>query len=78
MASRKTAPLDGGLLVRKGEAAPATEGSPRRDPIAVTVKLSPDLYVALKSYAARRQPISTNQAILVKALETFLRAEGAL
>jgi hypothetical protein len=82
MASRKTAPLEGGLIARKGEAAPATVGSPRREPIAVTVKLEPELYWKLKHYGMRSKPRKTNQDVLVEALRSFLQrmgeTEGAL
>jgi hypothetical protein len=82
MASQKTASLDSGLIARKGEAAPATVGSPRQEPIAVTVKLAPELYWKLKHYGMRSKPRKTNQEVLVEALQAFLQqiedAEGAL
>jgi hypothetical protein len=82
MASRKTAPLDGGLIARKGEAAPAAVGSPRQEPIAVTVKLDADLYWELKRWGMRTKPRKTNQDMIVEAIQTYLRqaheAEGAL
>jgi hypothetical protein len=82
MATRKTAPLDGGLLVRKGEAAPAAVSSPRQKPIAVTVKLDPALYWKLKHYGMRSDQRKTNQEVLVEALQAFLQrieeTEGAL
>lgn len=80
MATRKTAPLDGGLIVRKGEAAPAPLGSPRQEPIAVTVKLSPELYWELKQWGMRTKPRKTNQDMIVEAITAYLRhaheAEG--
>jgi hypothetical protein len=82
MASRKTAPLDGGLIARKGEAAPATVGSPRQEPIAVTVKLDPELYWDLKRWGMRTKPRKTNQDMIVEAIKTYLHQardnEGAL
>jgi hypothetical protein len=74
MATRKTAPLDGGLLVRKGEAAPAPAGSPRQEPIAVTVKLEPELYWRLKHYGMQTKPRKTNQDMVVEAIRDYLTA----
>jgi hypothetical protein len=80
MASRKTAPLEGGLIVRKGEATPAAVGTPRREPIAVTVKLDPELYWELKQWGMRTKPITSNQEMMVEAIRAYLRqardAEG--
>lgn len=76
MASRKTAPLDGGLIARKGEAAPAIAGTERQDPIAVTVKLEPELYVRLKRYNMRTTPMRTAQKTLVEALTRLLDDAG--
>jgi hypothetical protein len=73
MASRKTAPLEGGLIVRKGEAAPAAGGTPRREPIAVTVKLAPELYWELKQWGMRTKPRKTNQDMIVEAIQAYLR-----
>jgi hypothetical protein len=73
MASRKTAPLDGSLIARKGEAVPAPVGSPRQEPIAITVKLDPDLYWELKQWGMRAKPRQTNQDIMVEALREFFR-----
>jgi hypothetical protein len=73
MATRKTAPLEGGLIARKGEAAPATVGSPRQEPIAVTVKLNPDLYWELKQWGMRTKPRKTNQDMIVEAIQVYLR-----
>jgi hypothetical protein len=82
MATRKTAPLNSGLLVRKGEATPAAAGTPRQEPIAVTVKLAPELYWKLKHYGMRSKPRKTNQEVLVEALQAFLQqiedTEGSL
>jgi hypothetical protein len=78
MATRKTMPLDGSLIARKGEATPArTAERPREEPVAVTVKLSPDLYFRLKHYGMRTKPRRTAQAVLVEALASFLDAAGA-
>jgi hypothetical protein len=74
MASRKTAPLDGGLVARKGEAAPAVEGTPRQEPIAVTVKLDADLYWRLKRWGMRTKPRKTNQDMIVEAITDYLSA----
>jgi hypothetical protein len=80
MATRKTAPLDSGLIARKGEAAPATVGSPRQEPIAVTVKLNPELYWELKQWGMRTKPRKTNQDMIVEAIQAYLHqgrdAEG--
>ena len=53
MASRKTAPLESALIARKGGAAPAVVGISRQEPIAVTVKLDPELYWELKHLLTR-------------------------
>jgi hypothetical protein len=74
MASRKTAPLDGGLIARKGEAMPAVEGTPRQDPIAVTVKLDAELYWRLKRWGMRTKPRKTNQDMIVEAISDYLTA----
>jgi hypothetical protein len=74
MASRKTAPLDGGLIARKGEAAPAVEGTPRQEPIAVTVKLDAELYWRLKRWGMRTKPRKTNQDMIVEAIRDYLAA----
>jgi hypothetical protein len=74
MATRKTTPLDGGLLVRKGEAAPATASAPRQEPIAVTVKLDPELYWRLKHLGMQTKPRKTNQDMIVEALRDYLAA----
>ena len=55
----------------------AAVGGPREEPIAVTLKLPPDLYLALKRYGMRTKPRKTNQEVLLLALQTFLQAEGA-
>jgi hypothetical protein len=74
MATRKTAPLDGGLLVRKGEAAPSTPGAPRQEPIAVTVKLDPELYWRLKHLGMQTKPRKTNQEMIVEAIKDYVIA----
>lgn len=86
--STKTMPLTGSLIARKGEAAPATTPAPapkRTEAIphgtagtlAVTVRLDPARYEALKSAAARARAAKsgpkTNQEILVAALDAYLR-----
>jgi hypothetical protein len=73
MATRKTTPLDGSLIARKGEAAPASSAArTREDPIAVTVKLAPELYFRLKHYGMRTKPRRTNQETIVEALTRYL------
>ena len=88
MAKRKAAHLDGALLARKGEAAPAgvrsapvqtmehTGETPipkgTTGTIAVTVRLDPDRYRRLVSYGARFVPRRTNQEILIAALDECL------
>lgn len=73
MASRKTAPLDGGLIARKGEAAPAAVGTPRQEPIAVTVKLDPALYWELKHLGMQTKPRKTNQDMIVEAIKAYVQ-----
>lgn len=77
MATRKTAPLDGGLIARKGAAAPAAVGTPRQKPVAVTVKLAPALYVRLKSLSVQTDQHKTNQEMIVEAIEAYLQAREA-
>jgi hypothetical protein len=87
MAKSKAAPLNSGLLVRKGEAAPAT-GTPEaakavetplprgtKDTIAVTVRLDQERYHRLVGYGARFTPRRTNQEIFVAALDAYLEKE---
>ena len=86
MASRKPAPLSSGLLVRKGEAAPATgnetiaakDTSPAAGtkPIALTVKLDPERYHKLLAFSARFTPRRSNQQIMVAALDAYLERES--
>lgn len=82
MASRKTAPLDGGLIARKGEAVPSAVGTPRQEPIAVTVKLDPALYWELKHLGMRTKPRQTNQEMIVEAIKAYIQqvrdVEGTL
>jgi hypothetical protein len=82
MAKAKPAPLDGGLIARKGTAAPAqappltratpAAEAPRQDPIALTVKLDPELYFQLKRRGMRTKPRKTNQAMIVEAIKAYL------
>jgi hypothetical protein len=74
MATRKTAALDGGLIARKGQAAPAAvpTATPTKDTIAVTVRLDPELYIRLKSYGVSFRPRKTNQELIVEAIKTYL------
>jgi hypothetical protein len=87
MPKRKAAPLDAGLLARKGEAAPsssepdtssATESTlPRgtKNTVAVTVRLDQERYHRLVGYGTRFTPRRTNQEILVAALDAYLDRE---
>jgi len=83
MAKPKTAPLDGSLIARKGTAAPAqasplsspttsTAEKPREDPIALTVKLDPELYFQLKRRGMRTKPRKSNQALIVEGIKAYL------
>jgi hypothetical protein len=60
MATRKPAPLDGGLIARKGQAAPAAvpTATATKDTIAVTVRLDPELYLALKGRSEPSCPMA--------------------
>jgi hypothetical protein len=84
MPKRKAAPLNAGLLARKGEAVPASHPAraaetaeppiPRgtKDTVAVTVRLDHDRYHKLVGYGAQFTPRRTNQEILIAALDAFL------
>lgn len=79
MATRKTAPLNGGLIARKGDAAPAAvpAATATKDTIAVTVRLDPELYIRLKSYGVSFRPRKTNQELIVDAIKVYLdQAKG--
>ena len=87
MANRKTAPLNADLLVRKGEAAPATTHEPPAPTptppqpagtktIALTVKLDPERYHKLIAYGSRFTPRRSNQHIIVAALDAYLERES--
>lgn len=84
----KAASLSSSLIARKGEAAPAVPTNQKRtEPgaiphgtagtLAVTVRLDPVRYEALRSAAARARAAKTgpktNQEILVAALDAYLR-----
>ena len=84
MAKRKSAPLNAGLLVRKGEAVPATDSKPpvangttptplqgTKD-VSLTVKLNDERYHRLLAYGAKSTPRRTNQKIMVDAIDEFL------
>ncbi len=88
MAKSKAAPLNSGLLVRKGEAAPAPSVAPDtskaletplprgiKDTVAVTVRLDQERYHRLVGFGARFAPRRTNQEILVAALDAYLENE---
>jgi len=69
----KISPLDSGLIVNRGEAAPLeVKRGGRAGAVTVTVKLEPALYRKLKHYGVERR--RTNQDILVDALSQFLSA----
>jgi hypothetical protein len=83
MAKAKTAALDSSLIARKGTAVPAqaspmmspttpTEEKPREEPIALTVKLAPELYFQLKRRGMRTKPRKTNQDMIVEAIKAYL------
>ena len=83
MATRKAAPLDAGLIARKGEAASAQPPAPTttpastvphgtKDTIALTLRLDPERYRRLVAYAAGFVPRKTHQDILVEALDAYL------
>jgi hypothetical protein len=74
MATRKTTALNGGLIARKGQAAPAAvpTATPTKDTIAVTVRLDPELYLRLKRHGVSFRPRKTNQDIIVEAIESYL------
>ena len=84
MAKRKSAPLNAGLLVRKGEAAPATDTKPleanddapapsqETKAVSLTVKLDDERYHRLLAYGARFTPRRTNQKIVVAAIDEYL------
>lgn len=79
MATRKTAALNGGLIARKGQAAPAQIPAPAtsaatKDTIALTVRLDPELYLALKSRGVSFRPRRTNQDMIVEAIKAYLAA----
>lgn len=88
MAKLKAAPLPSTLIARNGAAVPvqvstptrartATAGKPREEPIALTVKLDPELYFRLKRLGMRTKPRRTNQAIIVEAIRDYLAREEA-
>jgi hypothetical protein len=70
----KISPLDSGLIVKRGEAAPLeVKREGRADAVTVTVKLDPALYRKLKHYGVERR--QTNQDILVEALRQLLSSD---
>jgi hypothetical protein len=83
MAKAKTAPLEGSLIARKGAAVPAQASpmtsttttmaeKPREEPIALTVKLEPEIYLQLKRRGMRTKPRKSNQAMIVEAIMAYL------
>jgi hypothetical protein len=88
MAKAKTAALESSLIARKGTAVPAqaspmmspatpTAETPREEPIALTVKLNPELYFQLKRRGMRTKPRKTNQEMIVEAIKAYLGQESA-
>jgi N-methylhydantoinase A/oxoprolinase/acetone carboxylase beta subunit len=70
----KISPLDSGLIVKRGEAAPLeVNRQGRAGAVTVTVKLDPALYRKLKHYGVEHR--RTNQDILVEALRQLLSAD---
>jgi hypothetical protein len=60
----------------EGQAAPSGATSAEGGSVALTLKVSPELYQRLKFFGVRRR--QTNQAILQAALVTYLdREEGS-
>ena len=89
MSTSKTASLSSSLIARKGEAVSTVAPSPKGEAalphgtigtLAVTVRLDPVRYEALKAAAARaragKSGPKTNQEILVTALDSYLRNSG--
>ena len=83
MATRKAAPLHGSLMTRKravvppqpatvASAAPPTTEMSRAEPIALTVKVDPELYFQLKHRGMRFKPRKSNQEMIVEAIRTYL------
>jgi hypothetical protein len=52
-----------------------TAEKPREDPIALTVKLDPELYLRLKRRGMRTKPRKSNQALIVEAIKGYLGQE---
>lgn len=76
MAKPKAASLTGSVIATKGAAAPSVDikTQDEGERIAVTVRLSPADYRRLKMYGLERR--ESNQDILVKALDTYLRNDA--
>lgn len=87
MSSKKITDLSGNLIVRKGEAEPATSqdnenasydanqsgivSRKKSGTIAVTLRLDPERYEQLKLHGAYNR--LTNQDIIVSALDAYFR-----
>jgi hypothetical protein len=67
------------LITRKGQAAPAAvpTSSPTKDTIALTVRLDPELYLALKTRGVSFRPRKTSQQMIVEAIKAYLGKESA-
>lgn len=74
MPRRKAAALDGGLLARKGEAAPAKEPAAvphgTKDTVALTVRLDRERYQRLLHKGAQFMPKKSNQEMNERLLDT--------
>lgn len=72
----KAASLTSSVIATKGSAAPSSDIKAQDDGerIAVTVRLSPSDYRRLKMHGLENR--ESNQDILVKALNTYLRNES--
>ena len=85
MSSKEITSLSSNLIVRKGEAEPATANSAyadqtgalvikKRGTIAVTLRLDPERYEKLKTHGAYNR--LTNQDIFVSALDLYFKERG--
>lgn len=72
MAESRRPQLDADLIVRKGQAKPATMPAGAQNTVAVTVRLDAERYKRLIAYGARFAPRRKNQEIFVEALDTYL------
>jgi len=79
--------LEGSLIARKGAAVPAHASSmtstttttvekPRAEPISLTVKLEPELYLRLRRRGMRTKPRKSNQVVIMEAIKAYLGQEA--